>query len=516
MLLLTILGILIFGILSVLCINSVGKVLLIEIKLFVLILTLGIFFLSLFLWLFFENNNYYPQFFVNFTWFETYDLNFLLGIDGYSLFLVILTTFIIPICVLTSWNVTLYLKNHLLCFLFIEFFLILAFTALDLFLFFIIFEGVLVPIFLLIGVWGHRVQKIKAAYYFFLYTFVGSVFLLFAILILYINTGTTNYYILSTIVLPFNLQLLVWICLFIPFIIKIPVLPFHIWLPEAHVEAPTSGSIILAALLLKLGLYGFLRSLIPFCPDANLYFLPMSCTLLIVSLMYTSFTTLRQVDLKRIIAYSSITHINFAALGLLSFNYYSIQGAIVLIIAHGFVSTGLFFLIGVLYDRTHTRLLDYYSGLVVVIPVYSFFLFTFCLANFGLPITFNFVGEFLIIVGLTYCNFSLVILTIVGVFCSAAYSIWLFNRLVFGNLKLNYINTYIDLSRLEVYLLSILIFYTLFFGLAPTCFLDALQIKILINKKYFFIKITKNFKRHCRVVKWLSHWAHAPKILVQI
>jgi NADH-quinone oxidoreductase subunit M len=449
-----------------------------EIKILTLIFSLSIFNLSLFLWLFFENNNIFPQFLFNFQFFQFFNLTFFIGIDGYSLFLILLTTFIIPICILVSWHMQSLIKKHLLCFLYIELFLIIAFSSLDLFLFFIAFEGILIPIFLLVGIWGHQIQKIKAAYYFFIYTFIGSIFILFAILILYIEFGSLNYYILQTIILPFQSQLIIWICLFIPFLIKIPVFPVHIWLPEAHVEAPTSGSIILAALLLKLGVYGILRFLITICFDANFYFLPFSYTLLTLSLIYTALTTLRQVDLKRIIAYSSITHINYATLGILTFSYYTIQGGIILIIAHGFISTGLFFLIGILYDRTHTRLIEYYSGLVILIPLYTFYLFIFCLANFGLPLTFNFIGEFLILIGIVYYNLFIVIFIVSGIFLSLVYTIWIFNRLSFGNLKINFIKNYIDLTRREFLICFPLFFLSFFFGIFPNLVLYPLDVVI--------------------------------------
>jgi len=457
-----------------------------EIKIIGLIITLLIFILSLFLWLFFDNSSILPQFILNLTWLTNYNLNIILGVDGYSLFLILLTTFTIPICILINWYCKPIInKIFILVILIIELFLIIAFSSFDLFLFFIVFEGILIPIFILVGNWGKRLQKIKANYYFFIYTFFSSIFLLFAILLIYNEFGTTNYYILTTYILPIHLQYIIWLCLFIPFIVKIPVLPFHIWLPEAHVEAPTSGSIILAALLLKLGLYGILRFLIPICPDANLYFLPLSCTLILISLFYTSLTTLRQTDLKRIIAYSSITHINFATLGLLVFNYQSVQGTIVIIIAHGFVSTALFSLIGILYERTHTRLIDYYSGLAIVIPIFGFFLFFFCFANFGLPLTFNFIGEFLILLGIIQQSFNLLIIIIIGIFFSLIYSIWLFNRVAFGNLKLNYIQNYIDLIRFEFYLLLPLFFLTIYFGVIPNCILETLDSTI----KFYLLSI---------------------------
>jgi len=303
-----------------------------------------------------------------------------------------------------------------------------------------------------------------------------------------VELGTTNYYTLVTFSLPLHLQYIIWIGLFIPFTIKIPVLPFHIWLPEAHVEASTSGSIILAALLLKLGLYGILRFLIPICPDINLYFLPLSWTIILISLLYVSLTTLRQVDLKRIIAYSSITHMNFATLGLLLYNYQTIQGTIIIIISHGFVSIALFAIIGILYERTHTRLINYFGGLIILIPLYSFFLIFFSIANFGLPLTFNFIGEFLIIIGLINQSFFLLFLSSISLFFSIVYSMWFINRILFGNLKLNYIKSYYDLTRLECYFLVPLFFLTLVFGCYPGCFLKTFDITI----RYIMLLLNNN------------------------
>jgi proton-translocating NADH-quinone oxidoreductase chain M len=444
----------------------------IEIKFITLSLNLLIFALSLLLWLFFDNNIIYYQYVL---FIKNDYLHLFFGIDGYSLFIVLLTTFIFPICILTSWDENVNNKSHLLYLLLIELFTLLTFTALDLFIFFISFEGTLIPMFLLIGGWGHNTRKIKASYYFFLYTFFGSLFILFNLLFIFTQYGTLNYFSLLNLNISFSNQLLIWICFFIPFAIKAPIFPFHIWIPEAHVEAPTNGSILLASLILKLGTYGILRFLLPLCPDANLYFLPITYALLLVGLLYTSITTIRQTDLKRIIAYSSVAHMTYVLLGLITYNYQSTQGAFLLMLAHGFTSTGLFFLVGVIYKRTHTRLLNYYGGVVSIMPLYTLFLFIFCAANFSLPITFNFIGEFLILIGLINQNVFVGLFATISIFLSLIYSMWFFNKLSFGNLKLNYVSIFTDLTRQELYIITPLVFFTFLFGIFPNLILNSLD-----------------------------------------
>jgi proton-translocating NADH-quinone oxidoreductase chain M len=439
-------------------------------------LNISIFNFSLLIWFFFDNSTINYQFLFNISWFEKVNLLYLFGIDGFSLPLIILTTFLFPFYFITMINErNLNYRIQLIYFLLIELFIIITFTSLDLFLFFIFFESTLIPMFLLVGTWGSQLRKIKAAYLFFLFTFIGSLFILFNLFYLFSQYGTLNYYNLLNSQISFHSQIIIWCCFFLPFSIKTPLFPFHIWLPETHVEAPTSGSMLLAGLLLKLGTYGFLRFLVPLCPDANLYFQPFSFTLLCVGLIFTSLITIIQTDLKRIIAYSSITHMTFTVLGILTFNFQTLQGSMVLMLAHGLTSISLFYLVGILYKRTHTRLLIYYGGVAQLMPVYSIFIFIFCLANFGMPLTFNFIGEFLIFCGLIQNNLFLALLVSSGLFCSLIYSMYFINRLLFGNLKLNYIKSYSDLTRLEVYTLLPLLIYIIILGCYPNSILQLLN-----------------------------------------
>lgn len=310
-----------------------------------------------------------------------------------------------------------------------------VFCMLDLLLFYVFFESVLLPMFLIIGVWGSRERKIRAAYQFFLYTLIGSLFMLLAILLIYFQTGTTDLQVLFVSEFSLQRQLLLWFAFFASFAVKVPMIPVHIWLPEAHVEAPTSGSVILAGVLLKLGTYGFVRYSIPLFPEASVYFTPLIYTLSIIGVIYASLTTLRQIDLKKIIAYSSVAHMGFVTLGLFSLNVQGIEGALFLMLSHGFVASALFLCIGVLYDRTHTRLVKYYGGLVHVMPLFSVFFLIFTMGNLSLPGTSSFVGEFLILVGVFQTNPFVATFAATGMILGGAYSIWLYNRVVFGNLK---------------------------------------------------------------------------------
>lgn len=446
------------------------------------------FFGSLLVWVFFNKSFGSFQFVTKFNWFPELNLSFTLGIDGISLFFLLLTTLLIPLCLLTSWNsVTIYLKEFLIAFLVLEFFLIGTFCVLDLLLFYIFFESVLIPMFLIVGIWGSRDRKILAAYYFFLYTLLGSVLMLLSIIYIYSQVGTTNYEVLLTFSFSELEQKFLWFTFFLAFASKVPMVPVHLWLPEAHVEAPTSGSVILAGVLLKLGTYGFIRFSLPLFPFASFFFTPLVYTVALVGIIYTSFTAIRQSDFKRIIAYTSIAHMNLVMLGIFSFNTIGIEGAILQSLSHGFVASALFLVIGVVYDRYKTRLVQYYGGLASVMPLYIFIFLFFTLANISFPGTSSFVGEFLILVGSFQVNTTITFLGATSVVIGGAYSLWLFNRIAYGNIKNQYTTKFLDLNFREVLVFAPLLLGTLVVGIYPNFFLTSIHSSVnnLIELLYF-------------------------------
>jgi len=332
--------------------------------------------------------------------------------------------------------------------------------------------------FLIIGIWGSRERKIRAAYQFFLYTLVGSVVMLLALLCIYFQTGTTDLQVLLATEFSERRQILLWFAFFCSFAVKVPMIPVHIWLPEAHVEAPTSGSVILAGLLLKLGTYGFLRFSIPLFPLATLYFTPLIYTMSVIGIVYASLTTLRQIDLKKIIAYSSVAHMGFVTLGLFSLNNQGVEGSVLLMLSHGFIASALFLCVGVLYDRHKSRIVKYYGGHVSSMPMFSFFFLLFTLGNLSLPGTSSFIGEFLILVGAFQTHTFLTTLAAIGMVLGGAYSLWLYNRVIFGYSKTIYINTVTDINRREFWIFIPFVFCVLWMGVYPESFLAPIHCSV--------------------------------------
>lgn len=440
--------------------------------------SVSLFIYSLGFWL---ESNPYTVFFNHY--YQTYCFGYPLafGVDNLSLFLILLTTFIFPFCFLTTWSsVPHSLQNYILVFVSLETLILLVFLSLDFFFFYLMFEFSLIPMFLLIGWWGARERKMKAAYYLFLYTLCGSLFMLLAIVYLLLQYGTTHYFVLLSADIPTQVEYVLWPAIFVALAIKVPMFPFHIWLPEAHVEAPTAGSVLLAGLVLKLGGYGMLRFLLPILPSASVYYAPAAAVLALMGGIYGSLTALRQIDMKRIIAYSSIAHMNFGLLGLFSLTLEGASGFYYIMIGHGLVSSALFFLVGVVYDRYHSRLYSYYQGLALRMPLYCLFFFFFTVANIAFPGTINFPGEFLVFCGLAKSSWLLILAGGVVLFFSTIYSFWLFNRVAFGTVRVMSAALYYDLSRLEMVLFGLLSLGVLLGGLFPNSILLGVTTSLLL------------------------------------
>ncbi len=434
--------------------------------------------LSIFLFLKFKATTFFQYLFsfhVNLFYFN---LDFFFGLDGISVYFFLLTSLLTFLCILFVWNEESF-KNYTIFLLFIQLFLFFIFSILNLFLFYIFFEALLIPMFLKIGLWGSRERKIRAAYLLFFYTVVGSLLMLLGIIYIFKTIGTTNFEYLFAYNFSFTEQYWLWLAFFLSFAAKIPMFPFHIWLPEAHVEAPTVGSVLLAGILLKLGVYGFLRFNLVLFPEASLFFSPFIYLLSVLGIIFASLSAIRQTDLKRIVAYSSIAHMNLVTLGIFSFNLVGIEGAIFQSLSHGFVASALFFIIGILYNRYHSRVLFYFSGLVQTMPLFSIFFLIFTMANIALPGTSSFIGEFLLLCGIFETNFVIGILSSIGVILCGSYSLWLLNRTLFGNLKINYTSSFKDLNSIEFSILSPLVFFVFLLGLYPSYFTDFIDISAI-------------------------------------
>jgi NADH-quinone oxidoreductase subunit M len=395
-----------------------------------------------------------------------------LGVDGVSMPFILLTTFLMPISIAASWGIENRVKAYMVAFLALETLMIGVFAALDLVLFYLFFEGGLIPMFLIIGIWGHG-NRVYAAFKFFLYTFTGSVLMLIAIMAMYWTAGTTDITVLLKTTFDPKVQTWLWLAFFASFAVKMPMWPVHTWLPDAHVEAPTAGSVILAAILLKMGGYGFIRFSLPMFPDASLYFTPLVYTLSVIAIVYTSLVALAQENMKKLIAYSSVAHMGFVTMGIFAANTQGVQGAVYQMISHGLVSGALFLCVGVVYDRMHTLSIDAYGGLVQRMPLYAVAFMLFTLANVGLPGTSGFVGEFLTLIGTFQANTWVAFFASFGLILSACYALYLYRRVVFGVIEKANLMTILDLTPREIATLVPLGLLVLYYGVHPQPIIDA-------------------------------------------
>ena len=444
--------------------------------------SIATFILSLFLWYSLDYTSSEFQFVEEKTWINDF-IKFKLGVDGISILFIVLTTLITPICIISCINsVKDRIKEFLIAILILETFMIGVFCSLDLVIFYIFFEAGLIPMFLIIGVWGGP-KRVYSAFKFFLFTLLGSVLMLVAIILIYWLTGTTDITEIYEIKIPKDYQNLLWLAFFSSFAVKTPMWPVHTWLPDAHVEAPTAGSVILAAILLKMAGYGFLRFSIPMFPVATEFFTPLIYFLSIVAIIYTSLVALMQDDMKKLIAYSSVAHMGYVTLGIFTLTKQGIEGSIFQMLSHGLISAALFLCVGVVYDRMHSRLISTYGGLVSNLPKYSFLFIIFALAALGLPGTTGFLGEFLVLVGSFQKNYLVAMLATVGVVLGAAYMLWLTKRVIFGNIVNKEIKNLKDINKLEIIMLATLAFLIIFFGFYPSLIIETLNVSVdnLIN-----------------------------------
>ena len=416
-------------------------------------------------------------------WLPGFDINYKMGVDGISVFFVLLSTFLTPICILSAWEaVQKRVKEYMIAFLVLETMMVGMFCSLDLVLFYMFFEGVLIPMFIIIGVWGGP-RRVYAAFKFFLYTLLGSELMLLAILAMYFDAHTTDIQVLMTHGFPHAMQTWLWLAFFASFAVKVPMWPVHTWLPDAHVEAPTAGSVILAGVLLKMGGYGFLRFSVPMFPLASHDLSAVIFTLSVVAVIYTSLVALVQQDMKKLIAYSSVAHMGFVTLGIFTVNVHGVEGSIFQMLSHGIVSGALFLCVGVVYDRLHTREITRYGGLAKNMPAYAFVFMFFTMASVGLPGTSGFVGEFLVLMGAFEANSWVALFAATGLILGAAYMLYLYRRIIFGKLTKEDLKGLLDLSPREVAVFVPLIVMVLWMGVYPSTFLDPIHASVskLIN-----------------------------------
>ncbi len=437
-----------------------------------------VFLLSLLLFQNFQTGTAEFQFLEEVAWLPEYGITYKMGVDGISVLFVLLSTLLTPICVLASWDaIQSRVREYMIAFLVLETLMVGMFCALDLVVFYIFFEGVLIPMFLIIGVWGGA-RRVYAAFKFFLYTLAGSVLMLLAILAIYFTAGTSDIPTLLTTRLPADLQFWLWLAFFASFAVKVPMWPVHTWLPDAHVEAPTAGSVILAGVLLKMGAYGFLRFSLPMLPEASVFFTPLVYSLSVVAVIYTSLVALAQEDMKKLIAYSSVAHMGFVTIGIFTVTQQGIEGALYQMLSHGIVSAALFLIVGVVYDRIHTRLIERYDGLVERMPAYALVFMIFMLASVGLPGTSGFVGEFLVLVGVFQVNTWVALLAASGMVLGAAYMLYLYRRAIFGVMTKDDLKAVLDIGWREKAVFAPLIVLVFWMGIYPATFIDMMAASV--------------------------------------
>ncbi len=467
----------------ILTINGEAKVVARNARNVALLTSIATFLVSLLVWANFNPGTADFQMVDQASWLPGFDISYKMGVDGISLFFVLLSTFLTPLCILSAWEaVQTRVKEYMIAFLILETMMVGMFCALDLVLFYTFFEGVLIPMFIIIGVWGGP-RRVYAAFKFFLYTLLGSVLMLLAILAIYFNAHTTDIQVLLSHPFPAALQSWLWLAFFASFAVKVPMWPVHTWLPDAHVEAPTAGSVILAGVLLKMGGYGFLRFSLPMFPLASHDFAPLVYTLSIVAVIYTSLVALVQEDMKKLIAYSSVAHMGFVTIGIFTVQVQGIEGAIYQMLSHGIVASALFLCVGVIYDRMHTREIARYGGLSNRMPQYAFVFMVFTMASVGLPGTSGFVGEFLVLMGAFQVNSWVAAFAALGLILGPAYMLYLYRRVIFGKLTREDLKSILDLSPREVAVFVPLILVVLWMGVYPSSFLAPMHASVakLIN-----------------------------------